>query len=290
LDSPYAPYPISAWSAALQAVDQSPSHLVEAYNGYYIFPDPGLFIHPATAGKYIESWLQVRNAWFMRMAKKPSLALSNQSWCTFLSIDNTSLGNLKEETKAAHHHKEVLDILLPNPNMYPRLERRSSSMGPILWQGREYPSGVLPPENVVREILWELCELNFIHELQSLDHRACHNLNSSNAIQLFKRQIKISQCFLTNLFWHVPIPSGNHGLADDDFDKRFQFITALVFNMNLWKGDKPAVLAGNLSNFQLSPNDAKELEKVAAKYYCQQYFYYFGRAAQVPHRLFVTNS
>jgi hypothetical protein len=83
------------------------------------------------------------------MAKEPSLALSNQSWHTFLSIDNTSLGNLKEETKAAHCHKEVLDILLPNPDMYPRLEKQSSSIGPIVWQGREYSSGVLPSENIV---------------------------------------------------------------------------------------------------------------------------------------------
>ena len=67
LNSPYAPYPIPAWSAALQSVDQSPSNLVEASKsmpnfGHYIFPDPGLFIHPATAGKYIESWLRVRHA------------------------------------------------------------------------------------------------------------------------------------------------------------------------------------------------------------------------------------
>jgi hypothetical protein len=79
-------------------------------------------------------------------------------------------------------------------------------------------------------------------------------------------------------------------LADDDFNKHFQFITVLVFVINSWKGDKPAVLAGNLSDLQLSPDDAKELEKVAAKYYCQQYFYYFGCAAQVPHHLFVINS
>ena len=54
LESPYAPYPIPVWSAALQAVDQSPSNLVEASKtmqnyGHYVFPDPGLFIHPATA-------------------------------------------------------------------------------------------------------------------------------------------------------------------------------------------------------------------------------------------------
>ena len=116
----------------------------------------------------------------------------------FLLNDNTVPG--KGETKAAHCCQQVLDILLPNHNIYPGVEKQSSLMGPIVWQDREYPSGVLAPENVIQEILRELYELNFIHELQSLDHHACHNLDLSNATQLFNRQIEISQCFHTSSF------------------------------------------------------------------------------------------
>ena len=294
LDSPYAPYPIPAWSAALQAVDQSPANLVEAtktmhHYGHYIFPDPGLFIHSGTAVKYIDSWLRIRDAWLMRIANESSLALSNQSWQTYLSIDSTQAVSGKGDTKAVRRRQKTLDMLLPNTDMYSGVERRSGSIGPIVWQGREYPPGVLPPENVVREILWELYELNFIHELQSLDRRACQNLDLSNASQLFERQVEISQCFPTSSFRHVSISSENRGLADDVFDKRFQFVTALVFVMNSWKGDKPVMLAGDLFDLQLSPDGARELEKVAANYYCQQFFNYFGRAAQVPHRLFATS-
>ena len=162
-------------------------------------------------------------------------------------------------------------------------------MGPIVWQGREYPSGVLPPENVVQEILWELYEANFIHKLQSLDRCACDNLDLSSANKLYERQVEISQCFLMSLFQHVSIPSENLGLADNDFDKCFCFITALVFIMNLWKGEKPTMLAGDVFNLQLSPDGAMELEKVVAKYYCQQFFNYFGHAAQVPHHIFAMN-
>ena len=155
-------------------------------------------------------------------------------------------------------------------------------MGPIVWQGREYSSGVLPPdnvvreslwelyeppENVVREILWELYELNFVHELQSLDRRACHSLDLSSTAQLFDRQVLISQCFRTSSFRHVSIPSENVGLADNDFDKRFGYITGLAFVMNSWKGDKPAILAGDLSKLELSPDAAMEFEKIVAKYY-----------------------
>ena len=126
LDSPYTPYLLSAWSAALQAVDQSPSHLVDAFKtmqnyGHYVFPDPGLFIYPATAERYIKSWLQMSNAWFMCMAKEPFLALSNQYWHMFLSNDNTVLG--KGGTKAAHYCQQVLDILLPNHDVHPGVEK-----------------------------------------------------------------------------------------------------------------------------------------------------------------------
>ena len=108
--------------------------------GHYTFPDPGLFIHPATVVKYIELWLWVHDAWFMHVAKEPFIALSNQSWHTSLSIDNTMLE--KGETKAACHCQEVLDIILLKSDMYPGVEKQSGSMGPIVWQGREYPSGV----------------------------------------------------------------------------------------------------------------------------------------------------
>lgn len=163
-------------------------------------------------------------------------------------------------------------------------------MGPMVWQGREYPPGVLPPDNIVREILWELYELNFIYELQSLDRRACHNLDLSDSTQLFDRQTKISQCFPLGSFPHVSIPSENTGLVDDDFDKRFRFVTGLVFVVNSWKGDKPSVLAGDPYDLQLSPNECREMEVIVTNYYCQQFFNYFGRAAQIPHRLFLSKS
>ena len=104
LDCPYAPFSIPAWSAALQAVDRSSPRLIEpsktyAKYGHYTFPNPGLFTHPATAAKYIESWLRIRDIWFMRLEQEPSLAMSSQAWRTLLSMDtNTSE---KSGTKAA---------------------------------------------------------------------------------------------------------------------------------------------------------------------------------------------
>src|SRR5438445_10712661 len=105
--------------------------------------------------------------------------------------------------------------------------------------GKAYPRGELPPGDVIQQILWELYELNFIHELLLLDCRACVNLDLSDTTQLLERQIMISKCFPLDSFRPVTIPSENRGLAADDFKERFQFITALLLVMKSWNRHKP---------------------------------------------------
>jgi hypothetical protein len=224
----------------------------------------------------------------MRVEKEPFLAMSNQTWRTFLAMDANAPE--KGETKAARRRQESFGMLMPKSDMYPEVKLRSGSMGPIVWQGKEYPSGVLPPEGIVRQILWELYEVNFIHELLSLDRRACADLDSSNTAQLLERQLEIAQCFYICSFRHVPIPSENIGLAADGLNRRFEFVTALILVMKSWKGDKPIVFNVPVENIRDFSREAMiHAEKVVAKYYFQQFFDYYGRAAQIPHRLFLLN-
>ena len=295
LDSPLVPFSIPAWSAGLQAVDQSPSHLVQTskiskHYGHYAFPNPGLFVSSASdemKARSIESWLLAHDAWFMRLEREPSLAMSNQNWHTFLTIDLDVQETGK--TKAANRRREILGLLMAKSKLDPEVKMRSTSRGPLVWQDQEYPRGVLPPDDVVRQILWELYEINFLHELLSLDHHACANLNLSDTVQLLERQIMISQCFPLNSFRPVTIPSENCGLAADDFEERFRFITALLQVMKSWRGNKPVLFGVSTDNLHdFSQRAAMDMENRVARYYCQQFFNYFGRAAQIPHRLFAT--
>jgi len=59
---------------------------------------------------------------------------------------------------------------------------------------------VLPSEDIVQQILWELYEVNFIHKLLSLDCCACTDLDLKNSMQLLERQLKILTCFSLSLF------------------------------------------------------------------------------------------
>lgn len=296
MEGRFAPFSIPAWQAALQAVDRSPSNLIETFkssthSGHYTFPDPGLLVSPTAdekKSKHIQSWLQVRDVWLMRLQTEPSLAMSSQHWRTFLSMDLSV--PVEGSTKAARRRQEVFDMLVPNSSTYPEVQTRSITNRLLVWQGEEYPSGVLPPEDVVRQILWELYELNFIHELQSLDRRACADLDLSNVAQLVERQMKISRCFPINSFRHVTISSENCGLAADDLNERFRFVVELLHVMKSWKGDKPAIFSISTDNLRDSTRQTRILiEKTIAKYYCQQFFNHFGRAAQIPHRLFAIN-
>jgi hypothetical protein len=295
LDSPFAPFSIPAWSAGLQAVDQSPSRLLEAskmfiHYGHYTFPDPGLFITPVADNKapvqYIEPWLRLRDTWLMRLAKEPSLAISNQHWRTFLAANlNTPVDG---QTKAANRIRNTLDLIIPQSDTYSGVKMRKFS-GPLVWQDKEYPPGVLPPDGVIREILWELYELNFIHELVSLDRRACAELDLSDTAQLLDRQTKITRCFPIESFQHITIPSSNRGLAADDLGERFACIRALFLVMKSWRGDQPKIFEASEENVRnFSKQAALSFENLVAKNYCQQFFNYFGRAAQIPHRLFAT--
>lgn len=297
LSSPLSPFSIPAWSAGLQAVDQSPSLLAETsksskHFGHYAFPDPGLFVYPASDEKkarFIESWLRIREAWLMRITHETSLAMSGQNWRDLLAID-LSVIEEKSDTKAAKRRQKIRAILTPRSEHFLEIRTRSTAGEPVTWQGNNYPPGVLPADHIVRGILWELYNLNFAYELLSLDRRACSesNLVRLNDLQLVQRQSMISKCFPVDPFFSRSLPERNCGLAAHDIEERLPFILRLVCVMQSWKGDKPPIFNLAARSYQEIPgNQALALEDAATKYYCQQFFNYFGRAALVPHRLFM---
>ena len=110
LSSSLSPFPIHAWSAGLQAVNQSPSLLIKSskssqHFSHYAFPNPGLFVSPVTNEKkarFIESWLRICESWLMCLATEMSLAMSAQSWHDLLAIDLCTTHE-KSDTKAAKH-------------------------------------------------------------------------------------------------------------------------------------------------------------------------------------------
>jgi len=84
-------------------------------------------------------------------------------------------------------------------------------------------------------------------------------------------------------------PRPHWGLAADSLRDRLPHLISMVLVMQSWKGINPAAFdIANQSPPDISDQQAKELEDIVTKYYCQQFFNHFGHAAQVPHHLFPT--
>ena len=123
LSSLLSPFSIPAWSAGLQAVDQSPSLFIKyskssKHFSHYVFPNPGLFVSPANNKKkarFIESWLQIQ-AWLMHVATETSLAMLSQNWCN-LAIDLSAIQE-KSDTKAAKHCQQIMAMLTPKSEIF----------------------------------------------------------------------------------------------------------------------------------------------------------------------------
>ena len=180
-------------------------------------------------------------------------------------------------------------MLTPKSELFPEVKTRSTAGEPMTWQGNNYPPGVLPVDHVVREILWELYQLSFTHEFLSLDHHACSNMNMSDDMQLMQRQAMISECFAVDPFLSGSLPDHNFGLAADTIEECLPFILCLVRVMQSWKGNKPPIFNLAARTYQeITRSQAIGFEEAATKYYCQQIFNYFGHAALVPHRLFMS--
>ena len=271
---------------ALRAVDQTV--FIESPCTKYAFPDPGLFVSPASdlrKAKFIEAWLRSRDVWITRVTQEGALAMDAQHWRDFLNIDSSESAVNEKDTKSGkrRQHSQALlkTTLLSNPVM----ALRCTVGQPFVWQGQSYLPGSLPPPNVVQQILWELYELNFAQEFLALDRLACSNLDPTDKEKLYERQLLISKCFVPNALSYAPIPTINRGLAAETIRDRLPYVHSMVQIMQAWKGSKPAIF--DVANRSLLHPQATELEETATKYYCQQFYTYFGRAAQVPHRLFL---
>ncbi|KAF9038181.1 hypothetical protein BJ165DRAFT_1532063 [Panaeolus papilionaceus] len=297
LESNLAPYSIPAWAEGLAAVDTSFSNLVEqtktsSHFGHYAFPDPAHLVTPASDGKkalLLTTWLLCREAWLACVATRDNLALPTQGWRDILFMDFTATPSLTA-TKAGARRAEALQMFKPETLEAFRNDPQYATGQSLSWNGASYTPGHLPPPNIVREITWELYLLNFMYELQALDRRACIDLDLGDLNAVYKREVIIMRCFpfLTYKQPTQPMPTTNQGLASNDPSERLTYTLQLCKLMSSWSGEKPDIfkLHERKSPDSISRQHAAELERAVARFYCQTFYNYFGRAAQIPHRLF----
>lgn len=300
---PLLPSSIPSWSAALSEVDTNLENRVVGYLNAptgLAFPDPALFVGVQTEVKqalYFANWLLHRSALLFRVSipNSTSKPINNQLWRTLLNIPLGSASNDADgqsaETKSAKRIEIIKDILANCVNGEHGASINESVANRILWKGREIVPGNVPSTNVAREILWELCELNFRSELVALDQRAHISPPTGSSSTLEEREPLIGKCLFggDSALLAVRIEDANKGLADSLWSQRCQYILGLYHVMESWtgfhryaSGRYTGIVASVSAKQVLSDKEAEQLEKLVAGFYTQSFFNFFGRAPILP--------
>jgi hypothetical protein len=300
---PMIPPSIPAWSAALLEVDTDPGNRVAGYSNFpngLAFPDPALFVGVQTETKqalYFANWLIHRSALLFRttMPNSTSKPIGNQLWRTLLNIPlgGASIGTDSQsaETKSVKR-THIIKLILSNCiNGEDGVSINENSNNLIAWRGMEIIPGNAPPANIAREILWELCELNFRSELVALDHRAHVSPPMTSSSMFEERESMIGGCLFggDSALLAVRIEDVNTGLAEPLWSRRCKYLLGLYRIMESWigfqqysSGKYARVLALVSRKQALSEQEIQQLEKLLAGFYTQSFFNFFGRAPILP--------
>lgn len=282
------PEPLSAWHTAVLRVDyNAPVH----GQWQHFVPPTTLFINPkddARRQNYLQTWLRTRPAWLgalnTHFSRTPH-QLTTQQWRDyFYSFVGT---NAKGDaaTASARRRQQVEAIFAKVHHMgAPRPDPSSA----IKWFTHAFaPDATIPPL-LVRQILWEICELGFRYELLELDRVVCPNQASTEVaadVEESKREWLFAPVFPEDMFLQITrLTERNTGLAHDLVFKRADALDALVKVMKRWPNCPDMIKSAPLLYSQRAENYVLSMEAAIADFYCTTFFQHAGRPATIPHR------
>lgn len=148
-------------------------------------------------------------------------------------------------------------------------------------------------DTVVREILWELAELEWRYELLALDRIAAASRWREPDADIVRTDM-VTQVFApSNSFVYAPdtFPVENPWITAATRARRLPALQALRNLVVFWPGCPPVLKTRMFVSVLLPPPptqdawDFAELEAIMLVFYCQTFFDVFGRPPVLPHRL-----
>lgn len=162
------------------------------------------------------------------------------------------------------------------------------------------PEPAHPPREIVREIMWYLCEGNFRMELFMLDSFL---YDAGRSLTRGKGPRKRAAHVRDTLDWFGPSPlpkwvNTDRGFCSHNIDARWNAVGALLVVMQDWRRDPKCILSksllddgiplkervsGGAGNTADVLADIIEYEKRVFEHYIRCYFHVFARAPTIPH-------
>lgn len=141
--------------------------------------------------------------------------------------------------------------------------------------------------HTVRQVVWDLYELNFRIELLALD-RSIFLRSKMTTEQVTARENLVLDVFPDGMVVFHRLPIKDVGLGAKDWLARIQYVEAFRKCIVDWPSS-PSCTSVSISDSLASTQNGEDIllavERMLYSFYCQTFFLYFGRAASVPHHL-----
>jgi hypothetical protein len=171
---PLSPPGITVWVSSLREVTTRVNSALRAQTHVdaYAVPDPGMFLQSKSCGIYFTNWLRSRSSWIWLLQRSgiEAQSIPNQIWRDLLfhgipdpSMSSQHLPTSNKKTaseKRAARLEKIKDILFADTEGELRLIEPADV---ITWRDAPvtFNSDNMPSDRVIREVLWELYEINF---------------------------------------------------------------------------------------------------------------------------------
>ncbi|THU90385.1 hypothetical protein K435DRAFT_864326 [Dendrothele bispora CBS 962.96] len=269
------PPAIPAWADANKTVNiDSDRFLTERPDQHsYAFPPPSLFTkaNPARQKAYFVQYHHLRDALVFRVESAFDIktTLRPQEWRDILS-----LGFVEGATGKAKGFADARKLLGTC------FDRWGVKLELVPTQATSLT------ELQRKELLWDICELNFRNELWRLDARLYSRDSSSTDANDAERLLLQHSQLLTGIFpenslTQVSRAHACNGLSSSNWSTRAERLRCFRDVMSSWTAGLPDLLKGQIP----SSMSGEEWEKSLVRHYAQTFFDVFGRAAILPRTL-----
>ncbi|KAG7086297.1 hypothetical protein E1B28_002261 [Marasmius oreades] len=293
---PSSPDIPDVWVEALGAIDKTRRpKKSDVANGGYAFPDPGmvLFAPQEKQHRLLRSWLQFRSILIFRHTMKPcpaSSAWSPRQWQLLLAM--TDEHPSKAGSYVAQERSVVQDLLGQCLKNY-GLTHVKVEPHHITWRNHRHSIDFLSNPKNIKEIIWEVYELNFRFELRALDSKLRGTIDMPSEVDqgdFFRSEVK--ECFpdATSVGHQscVDFNTADCGLAARELKDRAVYFLKFCKLLKSWPGGSRAekILSGRREAGDFSEFELEEMERWATRFYCQTFYENFGRPPVLPHALY----
>ncbi|KAJ3739618.1 hypothetical protein EV360DRAFT_90473 [Lentinula raphanica] len=286
IDNPVMPRRVTAWDRANNSLSEfhlqsGPSLLEQAY------PLPDVFFTPSNDLKVslLLMWLRLRPLlqWKLSLPTRMK-GYKNTEWrALFEAID----GKKVESMKARGNMLKELEELCCQSGLVFQL----NDLPLPKWSGevvRADVNGQLE-QRLVKEIFWELLEVNFRTELITLDRAVVPEPQGDSDASIVMRDQWMDREQLINSCWighaHRPLVTSPGLSSDRPHEYRLRFLKALATVLQSWPEMKPPELEKPFPDMRsiVFEIEVRKLEEAMAYYYTRKFLLTFHRPATIPH-------